>query len=711
MPKLVKRLPAASGDAAAPPPAAAEPDRADVARIHPDDGALGWLVQPHDDKPSWDADLSVFASGSREEGIAARPGLIADLAPAIRANSKGRDKRWFGRTRSCLKVFWSLLDDMERRGAGNLDGAADVGDATGQIFKTWLLQERGSGSASARMHLGTMRALLSASKRRRGDPDWDLAWPTVAGNRGTEHKDVDPEILKPLYSTLKSHHARCGRAMKEGAELLRRGVDPRTVGDGADRDAWSDPANVAVLAREYVTRVLDEPGTQMRHVAKRFAEPGNHGLPAFGPSALGPPAGRSFDAVRWFVPTFDDTACAFFLVLMHTGWNPDTVANIDVSSDRAWFDTRLGVDGEAGKGTVAIYGHKGRVGKEQIAFSLVKPHGHPYRVVRAMVERTEPLRDGLRRRLAALERSGCTREDERREAAELRSMIKSPWLYFTRTNARSDAPCNRVGVVSASTDMLLRSFRDFAGEALRGVYRAHEDAAVRERHRPLLAITPSDLRDGFASFVYENSLYNILLLKRALEHGHASTTRAYIRQRRQLAERFREFVEHQNRFFDEIRRFRRVDPTILFLGARFGEVTPEQRARLADDRLRTRMGMGCLDPRRPPEDIAPGHEGGDCGVQRCTICVHGVVFAESFPALAVRMAELRFIRGRAAQERFESSSFLHEWLAIEWTVSNFFLERSAEFEDAVRAHLAELKAGRAYLFDQVPPSFLRAEAA
>jgi len=85
-----------------------------------------------------------------------------------------------------------------------------------------------------------------------------------------------------------------------------------------------------------------------------------------------------------------------------------------------------------------------------------------------------------------------------------------------------------------------------------------------------------------------------------------------------------------------------------------------QRRRLADHRMRTRVGMGCLDPAHPPSVLVPDHRGGLCPVQRCTLCRHGVLFEDSLPGLAVRMAELRFIRSRAAAERFTGLVFTPE---------------------------------------------------
>jgi len=73
--------------------------------------------------------------------------------------------------------------------------------------------------------------------------------------------------------------------------------------------------------------------------------------------------------------------------------------------------------------------------------------------------------------------------------------------------------------------------------------------------------------------------------------------------------------------------------------------------------------------------------------------------------LAVRVAELRFIRSRTSAERFRGSSFEAEWIATAAIVKRLYPEHLAEFESETDRHLSLLREGRAYLFDQIPPPF------
>jgi len=103
-----------------------------------------------------------------------------------------------------------------------------------------------------------------------------------------------------------------------------------------------------------------------------------------------------------------------------------------------------------------------------------------------------------------------------------------------------------------------------------------------------------------------------------------------------------------------------------------GGVTPEQERRLLDHRMRSRMGMGCLDPLHPPRHVEPDHrEGKLCRVQRCTGCQHGVVFQESLGPLARRRAELLHLQRTLPFAVWAQSSFDGELRSVELTLESF----------------------------------------
>ncbi|WP_287979237.1 hypothetical protein [Sphingomonas sp.] len=673
----------------------------------PQTNALNWTVKPDNGRGSWLFDMTEFASGDATRGLAARPALAAQLAPALRAMLHGKLKTDGASAKSHLRILWLMIESLDLAGHQPVEDVQSIGHSHGALFKTHLLGIPGISDNYARSVFGFLRRALSLARQIAGVASPALLWPTIREPRGLQHKDVDPRFLKILYHHCKRRHAGFLEAAVEGERLLMTGKDPREAKAERTKAWWSND-NWAVFAHRYIQASLEKGALPMKDFAGRATPLRNERWPVQpGPSFLPSGTRTSLDTVRWFVPTVEDAVAAFTIVALHTGWNPETVKAIDISDPLEWSDSRLDGNGDPDSktATVAIYAMKGRSG-EQIAFSLRRPLSHPYQVIQSMISRTEPLRAHLRKEMANLSSlADPTPEDENRKD-ELAGMIKSPWLFFTlRDNERG----GRVGIIDKSSDN--KTLRKLMDEAFADSKLLDDLSTRKEALEFLKTFNFSDIRDGFASFLYDNTLFNVLLLKGALGHGSIRATKAYLRQRRQIAERFQRFTMFQEAFFDDIRRNGRVDPTILY--ARMGglEITAEGLDRLRDRRNRTRMGMGCLDPANPPKDIAPQHKGGLCVVQRCTLCIHGVVFDDSLSDLAVRAGELRFIRGRVPAERFEGSSFQAEWLAIQVIVEKVYGLVNDRFHSEANERFEQLRRGEVYLFDQIPPSFSIEEAA
>ncbi|MEK7886554.1 tyrosine-type recombinase/integrase [Burkholderia contaminans] len=658
---------------------------ATIAQIEPDVDSLTWRVPARGRAKSFVVDLTPFAIGVPETGIPAKPLLIRQLAVEFRRSSMTKAEATVAVDLNKLRLFWRFLGMLEIHGPPLRDDLSSITPTTGAMLKNYVINELRYSVDTARKAIKTIQALVEATRQRLNLVPHVLVWPTVQLGRGTIHRDVDPQALRHLYNEAKSVVRRCSLAYQEGQELLTTGIDPRVQVNGRFRTspAWYEPANVAWLTKHCLDHMLSSRSVNLRELASDFyVKPDRTALIL----PRGYEQGTLFDRFRWFAPQLDEIAAAVTLVLLHTGWNIDTVFNIDISSMEQWCQERLTSD--AGQ-TVAIYGNKGRTHREQVAFCLMRPEFHPYKVIKNLIDRTEILRNSLRMRLADI-KENVQSADRQDRVVELERAISTPWLFLR--GSMNDETFGRVGVLNPRT--MSGSFRESFQAMLR-------TAGIDEK------LTPSDLRDGFASFVYDNSLFNILLVKRALGHQNLSATKHYLRQRRMLSQRFADYTAWSDGLFEDVRRFQAVDPTILYIRARFGDVTEDQRRRLSDYRLRTRMGMGCLDPENPPRTVAPAHQGGNCSVQRCTLCRHGVVFEESFEPLAHRVAELQVIRGHTPLDRWEASSFQAEWIAIEATVARVFQQRAEEFEAAVEAHVNRLRDGTCFLFDEIGAGDLR----
>lgn len=678
--------------------------RSNILAFPPTD-ALRWEVDPDDGTAPYEIDLTEFSQGNNLRALTPRPELIRQIAPAIRLSSRGRPVSFKYDNRSDLTKLWAFLDSLVAATSRDVVEIGQFSNAHGALLKRWLLQSAGISVKVAGSHLAALNRLISSARDLAGIDEHALLWPNIQQPRGTIHRDVDQNALSQLYRHAKELHRGFRAAELEGKLLIKSLAEHEPIHRGLPRLPCT-PAECALLASDFIEATLADPKVRLRDFAGwSFFNQEEIAAPKF----VAPGERRPSDAIRWFAPAAEDTMAAFVMVLQHTGWNPDTVWGIDISEDGMWCDDRIERTSHDDKNaTVAIYGLKGKVGKEQIAFSLKQPWSHPYQILRYMIRRTAPLRARLKDLLSEHETTATPTLADRKKAAHLRQMIKSPWLYIASRGDACSRPAGRISILSPRRCHQI--FEDLRQSAARSIPRNKSDEERARIEAGLEKLTMSDARDGFAAFIYDNSLYNVLLLKHALGHKSIRATKNYLRQRNQIFQRFSQFTHFQDVLFDEIRNYRKIDPTVLFIRSSGRDITPEQRARLADQRWRTRMGMGCLDPTDPPKAFTKGKVGQMCRVQRCTLCRHGVIFEDSIPGIAIRQAELSYVRSKCSSDNFENSTFSIEWAAIRILIDDVLPDRREQIEALTAEHLAKLREGSVYLFDQNPAAIDWVEA-
>ncbi len=279
----------------------------------------------------------------------------------------------------------------------------------------------------------------------------------------------------------------------------------------------------------------------------------------------------------------------------------------------------------------------------------------------------------------------------RQELTAIAQKLLKPWLYC-RGNCRGSAAAGGTllsQLIHTQIVALKRIAIDFIPEN-------------RPNREKLIAAIDSlrwsDVRDAFATHVFDNSGQNIFLVQRALSHADPFTTRRYLRQRRQLRRRFDAFRTVMETALWEVRDGRPMDPTILYLASNFRDFGEADRERLK--RYRTRMGMGCANPTDPETFLAPTHPNGAlCVVQRCVLCRHGIVFADAFEGLADRRADLLWLRDATPPDRWMTSTFWWEFEAIKLLLTDVFAGKRAAFMERSDARLAGLRAGSYALLD------------
>jgi len=394
------------------------------------------------------------------------------------------------------------------------------------------------------------------------------------------------------------------------------------------------------------------------------------------------------ELVSAIVPSILEIGALVILVSMETGWI-DAVWGVDLEDE--WFTLRRGHDIMSLKKTDSIVLHStrpktyGRVAAVGLAGSKFRS----FQLIRALVDRTEFLRQCLRERLQLLE----AQEKKVAIAAEIKKIkqrLRSPWLYYNSKGNGIDAVALGDG---GSVNYALSFLKAKAIEALSSEQK-HDDTLITG----INALKWSDCRDALATHIYDASGGNIFLVKQALDHNNVSTTRMYLRQRRQIRERFAAFRKVTNTILEEVKNGNSVDPTILFLSVNYRDFGEVDRERLKS--FRTRLGMGCSNPTSPDSFLAPHHiEGTFCLVQRCVLCRHGIIFKDAYKDLAIRRADLVWLRSNTPPNRWLTSNLSWELEAIELVRDNIFTSQIEGFDSLARDRLDEIAAGRAYVFD------------
>lgn len=646
---------------------------------------LRFWVRPTNGVPH-EVDLTEFAEGGSIERVVAkaraswagdfagRPGLAAELRrlfTSLQPNEKST-AGWKNDFRTLFRFLDSIDPDLV------LEESTSLTDLHGVALYDWV-PAKSRIYGRIKTHLDRLRALAGA---------YPLAWPARPRDMLGQVGDIEPASIKRLYTAMKREGMDIKAMFREGSALASGGSDPRGEVSYRGSAAWHERRNHAWLVHQLTSvRLLDK---------AEFAENRAQGLNKAndarqkhdGPAYLAPlmtERGREgfVGKLRWFHPSYHDTAIFLWLFLLGTGWNLSTALGLDVSAMGGWHE-----DHPQKPEFKILHAYKGRADKHQFVPSLAKPEWHPFGIVSYMIERTAPIRRTAQHRLDLL-RPMLEREDSpqiERDIRRLEKIVSSPWIYHV---------VNKVGEVGTFADQDSARLNDIARE----VVRRHD---LELEHPDLPNITTSQARDAWIGHAYASSGHNVLLTRLAAQHSDARTLRHYLGRRRYRSQSEKAVRRVQDAAFSEIERGRVLDPTKLRIMVQNGRITPEQEARLLDGRQRTKQGMGCLDPTIPPRSIAPDHvEGSLCRVQRCTGCSHGLVFEDSLDSLAKSRAQLIHIKSRIPLSAWFGSSLEHEEKSIDATLTAF---DTIKVEAAISAWLTKIDRGEVTV-DDIYPSY------
>jgi len=609
-----------------------------------------------------------------------RPELIAELLPILTSELAGKSLKTVRSAQTALRSWWRLLDSVEKEGAATIRSARDFTDLHRQrafdtgmpsgLF-TWFINRLINPTRAA------LRALGNTEIKH-------LHWIGPERETGRMVKNALPEVevVDPIRMALKHGWFAALHRWERTEALMLLGRPRTSLEAGFSEEARLDEVGRSrdESRREEEARLLKQ-YEQYSRASQRI----NGRVPC---SKLEAKAGLTeneyvkagynlMEMQRGFYPDGDDIRMAFMLCLAATGWNPQTLLDLDATKSEEFIVEHPRNDPNDKKGhqylmkaqseneddsfaevdeedtVYSMGGWKERAKHEVYTEGLKKSRASAPVIVLTLIERTAALREKLRGDLTVLtahyqerkSQGGGLKELQKahKEIVQLQKRLRSPWLYFALGSVQS---LNEENFDASSKGRWLRHLITSIN-------------AVRPIDRQVPYIVATDFRKIFGNYWYRMSHGNILHVQKALGHAAVRTTQGYLQNnvvQNQNNKNWSTFLQH----FWEAVETGSVDPTVLAKLCNDGNMSAGELGLLVDYRAleRSRIGVPCLDPHNPPRDLDPTFvpDGeSKCVAQRCTLCQSNAVLApDSWPGLCMRIAELRHLQEKLPMEVFST---------------------------------------------------------
>lgn len=640
-------------------------------------------------------DLRPFADGefqkSRPGGnwggpYTGRPELIAELAPAIQARCSLVGQRRVDGKLSSLRAWWRLFDAIE-------SDSVTTDRLNPQVSSVAHLSPLHEAIAKQR-NMGAQNFkdfLTVADDTRRVLRLPKLGWIPPTTSPGESHL-IPQHQARALRTALKQDWERVRKTWARNDRVIAE-ADRRAAGE-ASADLGEDEILLKnwqhFLSIQRKTGLALPSGDQLLGNWTSVSTLSKRGLER-----------RVMRAIQF--PTVEEADIAFHLALMNSGWNPSTLIKVDADDPyltrdhpknpgqlvlSSIDDTDNAADEETLKADKARAG-----GRTQFCIGQKSQSSSAPMVVAAYLKRISPLREIVKadckaaeQELSRLHSSGGTDEAiaaQFMRVQTLKRWSRSVWLYVDLKGnigslnildwKRYPNPDGGKGPVS---------YLDVV---------RHRVNAQRPADDQIPKVTPGDFRDIYARWVFIQSRGNILTVMLALGHASLETTQGYLRHKIYKVEHDDQIRSFMNHLFDGLGRGE-VDLTKLAQLGRYGEITPEMEARLTEYRVlqRSRIGMGCANPRHPPVHVAPGHVPGRlCGTNRCLKqCEHARFHPDAMDGIAMRVEELMVMFERLPREAWLKGGFQDELDVGEALLESVFLDTAVtEVREAWRKRI------------------------
>lgn len=606
-----------------------------------------------------------------------RPNLIRELAPALQARCALAAQRTTKGYLGMLRAWWRLFDVLEATSDQNGQILARVES----VADLHALHEVAAHRRNMDPQHFTYFLRFANDARKICKPRLpDLLWTPPKRSDSIRHLIPEDQaralkiILKQDWETVRRTWARHDAIRAEARRRAEFSADPLDTAHRGEQPTPLCEEDERLLKHwehlqriQQATGLLLPSGDQLRE--------GKH------PSLL---SYKSLEVkvMRAIIfPTVEEADTAFHLALMGSGWNTSTLARLDASKPDLLSDHPKNVSQSvlaSEEDEVTMEADKPRAGgKTQYCIALKKHKASPPAIVAAYLKRSEPLREQLRRdcdaakaeldRLHVMKIDQAAIERQFKKVQRLQEGCRNVWLYVNIVG--------KIGWLDWEQWKRYGKTGNLVSYLDRVLDRLNLDRAKRGEPR-VAYVTPSDFRDIYARWVYIQTGGNILAVMLALGHSTPRSTGKYLDNDIFNAEN----DEHARRFMTNLLseiELGRVDLTILAQLVRHGQLTQEMLDRLDEYRrlLRSRIGVGCIDPYHPPGDIASDHRDGKlCGTQRCLRdCSNAKFLPESLDGIAMRVEELVAMSDHLPRETWLRGEFLEELEAGEFLLTELYL--------------------------------------
>lgn len=649
-------------------------------------------------------DLRVFADGQYEKlnngkwsgPFSGRPALIAELNLAIQARLTLATASTCRSYIAALRMFWRAFDQMEA--TTTVDGYT-VERLTSVAGLTHLHEAVAHRAGIDAQRFRVFVTCADDTRRLMRLPP--LFWTAPSG--GAPNRQLIPEDQARALKTAIKQDWEKVRNKWALNDSIRRGEKPDTL-------SLLEKQKAEVVSR--YTEHNEERRRNWQHLDRiqkatgRILPTGDMLYDGYDPKSLSNICGVSLALMRAIAfPTVEEADIAFHTALMGSGWNPSTlVTGIDATLPERIFrhpkDAKqcvLMVDEPEDNGEdmeeVIMQGSKRRAGgRMQFCMGKTTNPASPPAIVAAWLERTTPLREQLKQdcgaarvELARLKTAGAPKESIERQFQHVNSLqqgLRNVWLYVD--------PRGKINWIGSKQRFRYKSPDTKLNQTYLGRIISRLNAERTVRGEPAIwRVQPSDFRDIYARWVYNQTGGNIIAVMLALGHASLRSTNAYTDNNVFNAENdetVRRFMTHLLRELEQ----GRVDLTILAQLVRHGPLTSEMQGRLGEYRslMRSRVKVGCADPKHPPAHIEPDHAGGKwCGTQRCLRdCQHARFLPESVDGIVMRVEELLVMSDHLPLETWMRGGFERELEAGEFLLAELYRRDTVE---KARAHWRE----------------------